>query len=205
MEADGRASPYPFQGQTPAILCFATYREVRDTLRPIVTVCQDEETQVSQLWIEADFLVPTNFCFPCGDGSHARNGCSVLKNPRTVPSVGCAASPDMPRFCAPGTLPLSRCLVVLECRCSLRPSKLRSLTCLGSSTMSSPATSTQAPRLGMFPLDLPRSSKTPPSPASLFSDIMDVSQETEAVIEDVSFSELVTSPRRCQCMDHGLG
>ena len=127
--------------------CFATYREVHIALTSMVTVGQDEdyeESQLPKLGIETDFLSPTNFCSPCGDGSDTRNDCEVSgEEAKDVSFCG---------FCSvPTRLPPGRCLLVSLCRCSPRPPTLRALTYSRSSTMSSFATSTQSPRLRSSP------------------------------------------------------
>ena len=119
--------------------CFATYREVHIALISMVTLGQDEDYEKSQLpklWIETDFLSPTNFCSSCGDDSDTRNDCEVsAEEYKDVSFCG---------FCSvPGRLPPGRFLLVSLCRCSPRPPTLRALTYPRSSTMSSFATSTQ--------------------------------------------------------------
>jgi hypothetical protein len=51
------------------VVCFSSYCKIHIALRSMVTLGHGdhEESQVPDLWLEADCFLPTNFCSFCGE------------------------------------------------------------------------------------------------------------------------------------------
>jgi hypothetical protein len=59
------------------VSCFFSYRKVHIALRSTDTLGHGghKKSQVPDLWLESDYLFPTNFCSICGCHSHKRSSC----------------------------------------------------------------------------------------------------------------------------------